>query len=154
MIFTISKTMNIKGYTLCEMLMVISVMTIFSVFLMRGYTAFQQRVKADLAIMRLYQAIISARSDAVRYNSHVALCPFDRVGQRCQEEWKDLLLIFRDDNGEGILQQKEQIIRLISFHHSGIVIWKNFRQKKYLEFLPEGGTSYLNGTFLYCPIGR
>lgn len=141
-----------RGYTLWEMLVVLSLIVIVSHFLFSNYSILQQKMRADLVIWRLYQSIVLTRSTAIRYHSPVTLCPFDAATKKCGEVWLSHLLLFRDDQGDGILRQKEQIIRMIDLSEKeGAISWSSFRKKHYLQFSPNGFTDYLNGTFVYCP---
>lgn len=147
--------MRSAGYTLWEMLIVISILMIGVAIVMVNYKSSMKKTTADLVIMRLYQAAIYARASAIQHHYPVSLCSWDSKTENCGKDWRGQWLIFTDEQRDGILRQPEQVLRHIHDpHFSGTIQWKNFRRKDYLQFLSDGTTDYLNGTFIYCPADK
>jgi len=144
-------TIKQTGYSLWEMLIVLMCMIMVTSMMAISYIDLSDRVHADRTILQLYRAIILARGTAIHYNAVVTICPVDRLTQLCGLDWSQSLIVFRDDQRDGMIHDAQQVIRRISLSNTrGTIQWRNFRQKKYLQFLPYGFTYALNGTFLYC----
>ena len=138
-----------KGFTLFELIFTI---TILIITLTLGIPLLQQwiqRSKTTDLQHTLLHSIHYARSQAVRLQSTVTLCP---GSSQCEDNWNSQLLIFSDLNSNGVLDSNELLLKYMDIGILGEhVDWRSFRRKSYLQFDARGLTPALNGTLHFCP---
>jgi type IV fimbrial biogenesis protein FimT len=132
-----------RGFSLVEVLIVTLIILIISSVFPSPINLFASQKKQhtlyetqqDLALW-----LIRARQLAVNVQKEVVLCG----GDQCDGNWS---------NGVAISSEKT-ILSTLSFDPGVSVIWKGFPvYKKSITFLPDGLSSYQNGTFYLCQAG-
>lgn len=139
------------GLTLLELLVALAIAAVLVGLSVPGWSELVGRKRGDLVIRRLNQAIELARISAVSYGEMVTLCR-SRDGTVCGGAWHEGVVVFRDPNGDRRLAQDQQPIHYLDFGGSqGMIFWRAFGNRQYLQFTPLGFTRNQNGNFTYCP---
>jgi Tfp pilus assembly protein FimT len=138
-----------KGFTLFEL---IFTTTRLIITLTLGIPQLQQWVQRSKTTDLQYSLLHSmhyARSQAIRLQSTVTLCP---GSSQCEDNWNSQLLIFNDLNQNGTLDSNEILLKDMNIGALGERLdWRSFRRKSYLQFDERGLTPALNGTLHFCP---
>lgn len=140
-----------QGWTLVELLIVLAILSITLGFASGSYGIIQkaryQSAGNDIAQAVMYARTLSLGSSAPSY-----LCP-SQDGISCQKAWSGQLIVYRDLNGDKLLDVDDETLRVINFKDRQAKIkWRAFQNKRYLEITASGMTNYQNGTFTLCPI--
>jgi len=144
------KNVNAPGFSLLELLITISLMTILIAVGMVSHTGFPLRVKAEILNAQLLRAISMARSEAVLHGRPVSLCK-SRDHLHCQGNWQDGQILFLDDHEDGTVVDKKHVLYVFNARHPGELHWRSAFNRDYLQILPSGISRADNGTFWYCP---
>jgi type IV fimbrial biogenesis protein FimT len=140
---------NLKGVSLLELLTTMAIIAILCCVAIPSYNYIITENRADTAIVQLYRAIQLARSEAIKRNCMVVICP-TVDGRQCAKNWHDGYMIFADYNANGMIEAKDQIIKTFSaIKTHGTLDWRSFPRRNSLQFTSLGFTNYQNGTFYY-----
>ena len=141
----------IKGVTLIELVIVVSIFSITIVLTAPSLKSFTIKNKLTSQVNKLAMAINLARHSAISLNKIVTLCRSENL-QQCQGQWHQGMIIFVDHNKDHIVNGADYILRKFQqFPKDDIIFWRAFGNRQYLQMTPRGYTRYQNGTFTYCP---
>jgi type IV fimbrial biogenesis protein FimT len=156
----INKINKVKGFTLFEILITISILGIVTAIAMPNISDFLIRTRVDNEISSLHRLILNARNAAVNTGKNVTVCPLS--SNICSTDWKAELTVFtndtntladnsvynNDDNenndaaNEKLIKVKAAIMSTDSLNYDATLI----------IFSPTGrAVSGGNSTFTYCP---
>lgn len=127
------------GFSLLELilcLMIISVMVLMS---LPGLPVIEQSRQTGI-INSLSDLLRLASSEAIRNRQSVTVCPWGL--DQCGENWNMGALLMLDDK---VLMEKRWQAA------PGNLSWRSFSGQQLLEFSPDGGLIYQNGSFSLCP---
>jgi Tfp pilus assembly protein FimT len=141
-----------KGLTFYEMLVTLFIMGIFLACGVPAWKTYSERSHDQIIQNQLLQAIQFAQHESVSKNMPVALC---RSGNHsnCTPDRANSLLIFTNKNKDGIIQNKEQLLAMISLNASGYFEWRSYPYyRHYLLFYPAHRISNHNdnASIWYC----
>lgn len=141
---------SIKGFTLTELIVSVSVTSILAVITVPNFNEFIIKMRVDNEISQLHRMLLMTRNSAINSGHKAIICPLDNSLQ-CTTQWQNELSIFIDVNSNSIFDTNEKIVRIseaISIDDS--LVYGKGRNK--ITFKPTGQLSGLaNGTFRYCP---
>ncbi len=141
---------SIKGFTLTELIVSVSVSSILAVITVPNFNEFIIKMRVDNEISQLHRMLLMTRNSAINSGHKAIICPLDNSLQ-CTTQWQNELSIFIDVNSNSIFDTNEKIVRIseaISIDDS--LVYGKGRNK--ITFKPTGQLSGLaNGTFRYCP---
>ena len=141
---------SIKGFTLTELIVSVSVTSILAVITVPNFNEFIIKMRVDNEISKLHRMLLMTRNSAINSGHKAIICPLDNSLQ-CTTQWQNELSIFIDVNSNSIFDTNEKIVRIseaISIDDS--LVYGKGRNK--ITFKPSGQLSGLaNGTFRYCP---
>lgn len=142
--------LRIKGFTLTELIISVSVTSILAVVTIPNFNEFIIKMRVDNEISQLHRMLLMTRNSAINSGHKAIICPLDNSFQ-CTTQWQNELSIFIDVNNNTIFDTNEKLVRVseaISIDDS--LIYGKGRNK--ITFKPTGHLSGLaNGTFRYCP---
>jgi len=144
--------MAARGFTLIELLVTVAVAAILLGMASTTFRELVERQRGAAAMNQLIGGIATARAEAITFRGTVTLCP-GRAG-RClgRNQWHAGALIFRDDDGNGRIDDADRVVTALPTLGDGQrIYWRSFRSRSYLQFFPRGFTAWQNGSFLYCP---
>jgi len=146
-----------KGYTLVELLVTLSILGVISSFGIPSFYNTLQNQKAVSIAYELYHHLNYARNEAISKNHAVTVCAsYDKNSCSRLKDWSyQSMVIFIDKNRNGQIDKEDEILKIKKFGlDHGSLMWRSFRNKSYLQWLPSGMTHYQNGNFVYCPASK
>tara|TARA_R110002049_G_scaffold255471_2_gene431026 strand:+ start:285 stop:839 length:555 start_codon:yes stop_codon:yes gene_type:complete len=142
--------MNAKGFTLIELMVVISIIAILASLAVPSFTDVIRRQKVTGEANVLFSLIYLARSEAIKRNSIVTICKSNNAAQ-CGGTWSDGWIVFQDDDKDGSRDAGETLISSGTIGHGYQLSWTAFGSNNYIRFSQNGLTLSQNGTFKLCP---
>lgn len=150
LIYPIALNSRIKGFTLIELIVSVSVTSILAAIAVPNLNDFIVRMRVDNEISQLHRMLLLARNTAINHGQNTILCPLDSNSQ-CTTQWQNELSIFVDINDNKQLDVNEKIISTrAAINIEDKLVYGKTRNK--VTYKPIGHLSGLsNGTFRYCP---
>lgn len=144
------------AYTFLEALIVLFIISILAALSFPSLHSFFNREYDKTIQLQLLRSIQLARQEAIAQHVLVSLCK-SKNGLTCSGDWSDGYLVFNDENKDGIVHDKKQILAVIQQDsQKGTLHLRSYpHYLDYLQFLPTGFMrSHNNGTFWYCHEGE
>jgi type IV fimbrial biogenesis protein FimT len=148
------------GFTLVE---IATALAIFCILLVLAFPAYQAWL-ADAELRDEVEALVGelnfARSEAIKENQRVNLCPsVDGVQCAANGRWEAGWMMFADDNHNGARDPGERVIRVMAPARAGITVRGNRPVHDYVSYTSMGNTRMANGalqmgTFTVCRSGH
>jgi type IV fimbrial biogenesis protein FimT len=150
LIFPIAQNSIIKGFTLVELMVSVSVTSILAAIAAPNFSDFIIQMRVDNEISELHRMLLITRNSAINSGQKAIICPLDNSLQ-CTSQWHKELSIFVDINDNKKFDANEKIIRIKEEIDLGDkLVYGKGRNK--ITYKPTGHLSGLaNGTFRYCP---
>lgn len=141
---------TIKAFTLLELMVSLSVVSILAAIAIPNLTPFLVKMRVDNEISELHRMLLITRNTAINNGQKTILCPLDS-SSKCTTQWQNSLSVFIDFNNNKQLDVNETVIKTKAAITSGdLLVYAKGRNK--ITFKPTGHLSGLaNGTFRYCP---
>ena len=145
-----------SGFTLFELIVV---MVLAAIFLTLGVPVFRDFIREQRIIAQtngLVGALNLARSEATKRGVRVLICR--AVGADCATDaagiWEEGWLIYADNNGNGVRDAEEPILRAGQRAVGEITIRAGGAFTRWIAYQPSGSsvgnTNLANGTFRIC----
>ena len=138
------------GFTLTELCATVAILTVLGSVAAPSMTSLLESHQAGAALRAVEASLRLTRSHAIQRNAIVTICPLAN-DQECGRQWELGYHIFVDSNDNHALDESET---LIAEHRPqdlpGTIHWRAFRNRRYLQFTPQGFTRYQNGNFTFC----
>ncbi len=131
---------NIIGFTLLEILLTLSILTILLMLNIPNLTSLFNKSEARLTQQKILHAIHLAHSEAFLQDNMITICK-SSDHKSCAGNWNDGLIITKN-------QTPLTYVDLKLTH--GTLHWRSSQGKEYLQILPNGMTTGENGTFWFC----
>lgn len=151
--FLKSNFINLKGFTLIELMVSISITSILSCIAIPNFNDFMVKIRVDNEISKLNRLLFLTRNAAINSSNIVTLCPLDNAS-KCTSNWQQELSVFIDNNANGIYEPSlnEQLLKIKSAIKQGDKLHYGLGRTN-IMFAPTGHLSGWgkNGTFRYCP---
>ena len=146
----IAKNIRLKGFTLIELMVSVSVTSILALIAVPNFSDFIIKMRVDSEISKLHRMLLITRNAAINSGQKAIICPLDESFQ-CTDQWQNELSVFVDANDNKKFDTNEKIISVREqINTSDKLLYGKSRNK--ITFKPTGQLSGLaNGTFRYCP---
>lgn len=142
--------MGSKGFTLIELMAVLSIAAILAVVGMPAISNMIEHQHSRAIGMELTTLFSHARQSALDAENMVTICgSSDQV--HCDRAWLEGILIFVDGGTPGLVDDDDHIIQYRQPVSKGELRWRAFQNKPYLQYRSDGSTNYHNGNLTYCP---
>ncbi|MFT6987854.1 MAG: type IV fimbrial biogenesis protein FimT [Psychromonas sp.] len=149
-IYSVISNPSIKGFTLIELMVSISVTSILAVIAVPNFSNFIVKIRVNNEISQLHRMLLITRNTAINSGHKVIICPLDNNSQ-CTTQWQNKLSVFVDVNNNKLFDVNEKVIKVRPKITSGDALIYGKKRNK-ITFKPTGQLSGLaNGTFRYCP---
>lgn len=138
-----------SGQTLVELIVCL---LIGSILLSLALPSFQKLTLDSQKIQQVNQLLGMlhyARSTAVLEKRTISLCSGIAHCARSRN-WNGSLLVFDDRNGNGQLDEQEELLRQTTLPEHYSWRWFSFGKRPHLTYEHDGTTRALNGTFTLC----
>lgn len=137
-----------RGFTLVEMLTVVSIVGILSAVAFPHLSVVVDSVRMRRIANSFLSSMLVARSEAIKRKGRVALCK-SNDGYVCANtgEWEQGWIVFHDANGDGVTQAGEQVIQREQRLPAGFRMSGNRTVSHYISFSPTGTTRTVGGAF-------
>jgi type IV fimbrial biogenesis protein FimT len=145
--------MNKKGFTLIELMVVLSIIGILTSLALPSFESFIRKQESSGQINHLYTSLYLARSEAVKRNQTVTICK-SSTKSHCGGDWSDGWLMFEDINNNGSFDLGESLITTGQLKTGYTLRWSAFGSTSYIRFDKNGMTASHNGTFKLCPADK
>jgi len=149
-IYPIASNSIVKGFTLIELMVSVSVTSILAAIALPNFTEFIIKMRVDNEISHLHRMLLITRNAAINSGQKAIICPLDNNSQ-CSTQWQNELSVFIDVNNNKMLDANEKVIKIrAAITIEDKLVYGKGRTK--ITFKPTGQLSGLaNGTFRYCP---
>jgi len=149
-----------EGLTLLELVIALAIATTLLLLATPAYHSWIADMELRDRIEALVGAMSFARSEAIKQNSRVDLCPSDD-GLHCSTggRWEAGWIMFADDNDNGERDADETILRVEAKSYPGITVRGNRPVRDYVSYMSSGQTRMKSGalqmgTFTVCRSGQ
>jgi len=149
--FAYINTINKNGYSLIELMIVISIMGISLTFAVSNFNQSFMREERTLTLDRLKTAIEYAKLEAFIRGKTITLCGSTDNKTCSSKDWSKGYIIFENPEQE-IHPKFEQILQVFSGLHFGRLYFESFGPQNLNIFA--NGTTINLGAFTYCPKNR
>jgi type IV fimbrial biogenesis protein FimT len=152
-IYTVVQNSNLKGFTLIELMVSVSVTSILAAIAIPNFNDFIVQMRVDNEISQLHRMLLITRNAAINSGQKAIICPLDNAFQ-CTSQWQNELSVFVDVNDNKEFDNNEKVISYrAAINAEDKLIYGKGRNK--ITFKPTGQLSGLaNGTFRYCPLNH
>lgn len=150
LIYAIASNTNIKGFTLLELIVSISITSILVAIAAPNFNEFIIKMRVNNEISTLHRMLLITRNIAINSGQKTILCPLENNLQ-CTTNWQNKLSVFIDTNNNKLFDANEKVLKIRPKITTGdSLLYGKGRDK--ITFSPTGHLSGLaNGTFRYCP---
>ena len=147
-----------RGFTLVELLLVLSIVLVLGGFALHGVTRQSQNHYMDSLQGTFMTLLLNARNAAVINQVAVIVCPIRTQRQdmsdqlRCgkRNNWHHGVMAFTGIAMAIASDADDKVVaELPGFAHATIR-WRAFRNRSYLRFTTQGLTDWQSGHFLFC----
>jgi type IV fimbrial biogenesis protein FimT len=139
-----------QGYTLLELIIVLSMAMILAFTALPGMTSLRLKIDASLQAGLLFRSVMLARSHAVHHLEDTTLCPSNN-GRDCLRTGTQHLLVFVDKNNNRSWEREEALVHheLLSLSENQLLL-RVSRGADYMRFTYSGFAKEF-GSLRYCP---
>lgn len=140
---------NMKGFSLTELLVTTLILSILALWAANLSSQLQKTIELYTTLNRVKQLIDVNKHRAL--NKHQALTICGSRGESCDQNWSVGILLFQDNNRNGVIEQNDAVIEYVPLHlKTANLSWRGFNTTR-LVIEPLGITFASNGSFNYCP---
>lgn len=101
------------GFTLIELMVTIGIAAILLALALPSFTESIRSNRVSTATNQMLATFNLARADALRSKSQAWVCPSNPTRDDCGAEWKDGMLVWTDENGDGNRNKTTEVKRVI-----------------------------------------
>jgi len=144
------------GFTLVELLVAATITAVLLALAVPGFQRLQASTRVRQEVLRLMSDIVFTRSEAIKRNVQVIMCPSPPGDRDCAGTFARGWLIFEDRDRDRRLDPDETVLRTFSGLHPDLTLTNRAATRDAAEliaFLPDG-SSRRNRTLMLCSTSR
>lgn len=137
-----------KGFSLIELLVVVSILSFLMTMGYQGLQAFLMRQERTLVLSALKDALALARSEAFLRNTTITICGSHSL-QKChlQKDWSSGFIVFENPDCESIPEPKNILKAVKGIRYGSL----EFNGGNSMLHIGPAGMTMSIGTFIYNP---
>ncbi|WP_019023664.1 MULTISPECIES: Tfp pilus assembly protein FimT/FimU [unclassified Thioalkalivibrio] len=138
--------MRHQGFTAIELMVTIGVLAILAMLAAPAFSQILERQRVIGATNSLLNAMHLARSEALKRNERVTLCP-SSDGETCRDDgvWGDGWIWFADRGSTGKRADEDPLIGHAVPNLENVQVSGNSPVRDYVSYVPRGTTQRANG---------
>ena len=136
----------VQGLSLLELLVTLLILSLLISFASASYEPLIIEQRGSTVLSDLRHLVQFARSEAIKRNQRVVLCP-SQNGTSCAQVWSSRVILFADPDNAREVGSVEEVLRDLQLVNPSEAIAYN---RAALVFGALGQTLGSNGTFTYC----
>ncbi|WP_044872178.1 GspH/FimT family pseudopilin [Pseudomonas sp. LFM046] len=133
-------TGNSRGFTLIEALITLTLVALCIGLGIPALTQFIQAQQLNAATQTLISSLAYARQASITQRVPVLVDNQDG-------DWSTGWLVYADQNGNGLWDEGDPVLRLVAPQPEGLVITGNSPVRRYVRYTPTGQASLAGGAF-------
>lgn len=138
---------SVKGLTLLELLLCLSLMILLIGFVVGGWAKLRDHREEEIMTSQLLQSLRFAKQAAMAKQQQVTLCPAEN-DDACGNNWSHGWLIFVDPDNQGQPGGENHILlRQPAFHAKLTLSFSGWLHHAYVRFAADGAPRSYHGTF-------
>lgn len=140
--------MQQSGATLLELMVVLAISAILLGIGIPSFAALTRNSRLASATNELVSSLHLARSEAIKRNSRVVMCP-SATGNSCAGSggWHQGWVVFHDPNNNAVLDAEETVVLAREVLPAGLQATSVGSTAKYISYAPSGGTKQITGAW-------
>lgn len=148
---TVQISSRFQGFTLIELLTVVAIVAILSTVAVPSFASLIASTRMTSSLNLLMTHVFYARSEAIKRQQKVVLCP-TLDGQQCADEasWQHGILLFVDHNNNARLDENDELIRHEVPDLSDRLRIFTSAARKRVTFYADGSSPGSNLTMTFC----
>jgi type IV fimbrial biogenesis protein FimT len=99
-----------KGFTVIELMVTVAIVAILAAVAVPSMRDFLRRARASTMANEMLTAFTLARSEAIRRNGNVTICPTNAAQTDCGSSWNDGFMVFTDGGTAGTYESASDVI--------------------------------------------
>lgn len=140
-----------RGLTLIELLITLSIAAILLAVAVPNYISFVQNSRLVTQANDMVTMLNYARSEAVKRNQRITVCSrTDDTTCSGTTTWENGLLVFADNNGDGTIDGGEDVLQVRQALEGGNTLRAGTRVR--VTYQSNGFSSGFNDTFRLCDV--
>lgn len=143
-----------KGFTLIELLIVVALVALLASLAVPSFRTFFVKRSVDAAVDAMVTDLRFARSEAIKRSTRATLCRSTN-GTSCGGAWIDGWIVFIDQNGDGVVDAGDEILRVQQRLSSmgSIASTAPGTDRNRFTYQPTGRSQSASQTFIFAPSG-
>lgn len=144
--------MNMQGLSLIGLLSTLAIITVLSAVALPAWQPLVRQQEGKRVMQGLVSLVNNARSTAIRENTSVTVCPASPATLACGGSWDHGAIAFIDPAGRRRPARETLVHRLQWPENDGVLRWRAFGNRQYLNINSRGQLLHQNGNFTWCPL--
>ena len=138
------------GFTLLELSITLGLVCVMAGLAIPSLQNFVAAKEGEQALRSIHELILLGRSEAAVTGRGVTICP-SSTGKECGGAWASGVLLFLDRNFDREINQDDSVLRVeTSLTRHGVIKWRAFGNRQYLQINARGFLRHQSGNFSYC----
>lgn len=141
---------EIKGFTLVELLIVLAIVSVVTLFAVPNYEEFSGASLLTASNQAFVADMVLARNIAITRNKRLVMCKQKATVCTTDGGWEQGWLIYVDDGIIGIQDKNDSVVRLTDSLGRNITVRGNTNVRNKIIFRGDGSMAGSNGKLIFC----
>ncbi len=142
---------NKNGLSLIELIVVLLIASIILMFSIPSFRNLLLQSRASTKANQIVSVLHLGRIEAINRGKPIIFC-HSKDQMHCDGQWSDGQILFVDDNLNGRVSDKKQLLRILPPLKKGEKLeWCGFLAQDRVKIFPNGASQAMSGHFLFHP---